>query len=100
MKAMPRHGCARPQSEALDQFEASHSLQHGQHGLLVNRTRSDLCVAALARFEIKFETRSLLPELFIVEGRKPLLDLLHVGKRVHCGIVLDRGRKMQIAGSR
>lgn len=96
MKTFLRHRGAWAQTKPLDQFQAGQPFQHEQHGALIDRSRRDLRIAALAGLQVEFETLDLLPELFVVEGRKPLLDLFHVDERIHSAIVPDCAPQTQI----
>lgn len=99
MNALPRHRGTRTQSETFDQLQTRHAFQDEQDGLFIDRLRSDLRVATLARLKVKFEARDLLPEHFVVEGRKPLLDLFHIDERVHPAMVPNGGLELQIVGN-
>ena len=99
MNALPRHRRTRTQSEAFDQLQTRHALKDEQDGLFIDRLRSDLRVATRARLKIKLEARGLLPKHFVIEGRKPLLDLFHIDERVHPPIVPDGNLELQIVGN-
>lgn len=96
MNAIQWHRRPRAQMEALQQLQARYAFQDEQDGLLVDGVRCDLRVATFARFKIEFETRDLFPEHSVVEGRKPLLDLLHVNERFHQAIMPNGTVELQI----
>jgi len=99
MNALPRHGSTRTQSETFNQLQTCHAFKDEQDGLFIDRLRSDLRVATRARLKIKFEARGLLPEHFVIEGRKPLLDLFHIDERFHRAMVPNGGLELQIVGT-
>ncbi len=99
MNAIRGHRRARAEMEALQQLKTRHGFKNDEDGLLVDRARCDLRIATLARLQIEFEARGLLPETPVVEGRKPLLDFLHVNKRFHPAIVPNGSPQLQISAN-